>query len=68
VEASLVDARGKEWKAVRLWQESTVQQQEDVRMVVVEVNATTPELQGEVTVVLREAGPRGLSIPKVMIP
>lgn len=68
VEASLVDARGKEWKAVRLWQESTVQQQEDVRMVVVEVNATTHELQGEVTVVLREAGPRGLSIPKVMIP
>jgi len=68
VEAWLVDAKGKEWKAVRLWQESTVQQQEDVRMVVVEVNATTHELQGEVTVVLREAGPRGLSIPKVMIP
>jgi uncharacterized protein (TIGR02268 family) len=70
VEALLVDAKGKEWKAVRLWQDSTVQQQDpqgEVR-VVVEVNAKPDELQGEVTVFLREAGPRGLSIPKVMIP
>jgi len=70
VEASLVDARGKEWKAVRLWQDSSVQEQEQQRSVlmVVEVNAKPHELQGEVTVVLREAGPRVLSIPKVMIP
>ncbi|WP_309896779.1 DUF2381 family protein [Archangium sp.] len=70
VQASLVDAKGKEWKAVRLWLDPAFQQQEqkgEVHMVV-EVNAKPNELQGEVTVVLREAGPRGLSIPKVMIP
>jgi hypothetical protein len=35
---------------------------------VVEVNAEAEDLQGEVTVILREAGPRGLSIPKVTLP
>jgi uncharacterized protein (TIGR02268 family) len=66
-EALLMDAQGKEWKAVRLWQAVAIAPKAE-GLVVVEVNAEAKELQGEVTVILREAGPRGLSIPKVPIP
>jgi len=66
-EALLMDAKGKEWKAVRLWQAVAIAPEKE-GLVVVEVNADAKELQGEVTVILREEGPRGLSIPKVTLP
>jgi uncharacterized protein (TIGR02268 family) len=66
-EALLMDAKGKEWKVVSLWQAAPIAPGSE-GLVVVEVNAPPEELRGEVTVILREAGPRGISIAKVPIP
>lgn len=66
-EASLVDAKGKEWRAVRLWQAAPILPRES-RQVVVEVETSLGEPRGDVTVVLRGSGARGISIPGVTIP
>jgi uncharacterized protein (TIGR02268 family) len=67
-EALLMDAKGKEWKAVRLWQAAAIAPNGGEGLVVVEVNAQPEELRGEVTVIVREAGSRGISIPNVTFP
>jgi uncharacterized protein (TIGR02268 family) len=66
-EALLVDAKGKEWRAVRLWQAAPILPRES-RQVVVEVETSLGEPRGDVTVVLRGSGARGISIPGVTIP
>jgi uncharacterized protein (TIGR02268 family) len=65
--AALVDAKGKELQGMRLWQESAIPPKGS-RMVVVEVDATQNEPRGDVTLVLREDGPRSITIPRVTIP
>jgi uncharacterized protein (TIGR02268 family) len=65
--ASLVDARGKELHGMRLWQEAAIPPKGS-RMVVVEVDAKRGEPRGDVTLMLREDGPRSITIPGVAVP
>lgn len=65
--ASLVDARGKELRGMRLWQEGAIAPKES-RMVVVEVDAKPGEPQGDVTLMLREDGPRSIAISGIPVP
>ncbi|MFL5354314.1 DUF2381 family protein [Archangium sp.] len=65
--ASLVDAKGKELQSLKLWQEAPIPPKES-RMVVVEVNAQQDEPRGDVTLVLREDGPRSITLPGVTLP
>jgi uncharacterized protein (TIGR02268 family) len=65
--ASLVNAKGKELQGLRLWQEAPIPPKES-RMVVAEIDAKPTELQGDVTLVLREDGPRSITLTGVTLP
>jgi uncharacterized protein (TIGR02268 family) len=66
-DAALVDATGAKLPGIRLWQEGAIPPKER-RLVVVEADAGSGEPVGDITVVLREDGPRSISIPKVAVP
>ncbi|WP_257449524.1 DUF2381 family protein [Archangium lipolyticum] len=66
-DAALVDASGMKLKGIRLWQESAIPATES-RLVVVEADVGRKVPLGDITVVLRENGPRSISIPKVAVP
>jgi uncharacterized protein (TIGR02268 family) len=67
VAASLVDAKGNELKGMQIWLEGGVIPPKESRLVVLEVEAGQNP-QGDVTLVLRENGPRAITIPKVAVP
>ena len=66
--AKFVDAKGEEMGGIQLWQEGGPIPPHESRMVVVEADAPPGAPQGEVTLSLRDAGPRGITIPKVTFP
>jgi uncharacterized protein (TIGR02268 family) len=66
-EATLVDALGMRLRGIRLWQESAISPKES-RLLVVEADVDSGEPHGDITVMLREDGPRAISIPKVGVP
>lgn len=65
--AALMDARGKELPGMRLWQESAIAPK-DFRMIVVEVDAKQDEPLGDLTLVLREDGPRSITLQGIAVP
>jgi len=68
VAASLVDAKGNALKGIQLWLEGGSIPPRNSRLVVVEADAGPEEAQGGVTLSIREAGPRGITLAKVMLP
>jgi hypothetical protein len=66
--ATLVDAEGNVLMGTRLWMEGGPIPPRESRRVVVEVDAKPGEHQGEVTLMLREDGPRSITIPGVALP
>jgi uncharacterized protein (TIGR02268 family) len=66
--ATLVDAEGKALTGIRLWLEGGSIPPAEVRRLVVEVDAKLGAPQGEVTLMLREDGPRSITIRGVAIP
>ena len=65
---SLVDAKGNSLTGIHLWQDGAFIAPHDTRLVVVEADSSTELAQGEVTLSLREAGPRGVTLAKVALP
>jgi uncharacterized protein (TIGR02268 family) len=68
VTATLVDSKGIPLKGIQLWQDGEFIAPGKTRLVVVEADAGPGEAHGEVTLTLREDGPRGITIPKVALP
>jgi uncharacterized protein (TIGR02268 family) len=66
--ATLVDAKGKALTGIRLWLEGGSIPPRESRRVVVEADAKPGTPQGEVTLMLREDGPRSITIPRVAVP
>ncbi|MFL5351907.1 DUF2381 family protein [Archangium sp.] len=66
--ATLVDAQGEALTGIRLWLEGGSIPPHESRRVVVEADAKPGEHQGEVTLMLREDGPRSITIPGVALP
>jgi uncharacterized protein (TIGR02268 family) len=67
VGASLVTAKGEKMDGVRLYQPEAIPPNGE-RSVFVEVPAAQGEPQGQVTLILWEAGPRTISLPNVTLP
>jgi uncharacterized protein (TIGR02268 family) len=65
--ASLVDSHGEEMKGVQLRQEEVIGPSQ-TKPVIVEVDATTEQARGELTLKLWDAGGRSITIPKVAFP
>jgi uncharacterized protein (TIGR02268 family) len=66
--ATLVDAKGEALTGIRLWLEGDSIPPGASRRVVVEADAKPGEHEGEVTLMLREDGPRSITIPGVALP
>lgn len=66
-DAALVDSTGMKLRGIRLWQESAIPPKES-RLLVVEADVEKTEPHGDITVMLREDGPRSISIPTVGVP
>jgi uncharacterized protein (TIGR02268 family) len=67
-DASLVNARDEALTGVRFWQRNGPIPPHESGLVVVEVEATPDQPLTEVTLRLREDGPRSISIPRVVFP
>ncbi len=65
---SLVDAKGNSATGIQFWQDGAFIAPHDTRLVVVEADEGPETTQGEVTLSLREAGPRGVTLAKVVVP
>jgi hypothetical protein len=65
--ASLLDATGKELTGLKLWQKDPIAPH-DRGLIIVETPAERQDLQGELTLVLRDDGGRVLHIPQVTFP
>ncbi|HYO59853.1 DUF2381 family protein [Archangium sp.] len=65
--ASLVDAEGEEMKGMKFRQEEVIPPNER-KPVVVEVDATNKQAQGELTLKLWDAGGRSITLPRVTFP
>jgi len=65
--ASLLDATGKELKGMKLWQKEPIPPHRS-GLVIVETPAERQDLQGELTLVLRDDGERVLRISRVTFP
>jgi uncharacterized protein (TIGR02268 family) len=64
--ASLVDAQGNSFEGIEFWQDGGAIPPHEIRLIVVE--ATARKVQGKVTLVLRDAGSRAITIPEVALP
>jgi len=65
---SLVDAKGNSLTGIQFWQDGAFIAPLDTRLVVVEADVVSETELGEVTLSLREAGPRGVTLAKVAVP
>jgi len=65
---SLVDAQGNSLTGIQFWQDGAFIAPQDSRLVVVEADIGSETELGEVTLSLREAGPRGVTLAKVAVP
>lgn len=65
---SLVDAKGNSLTGIQFWQDGAFIAPHDTRLVVVEADVVSETELGEVTLSLREAGPRGVTLAKVAVP
>lgn len=66
--ATLEDARGTELTGITLWLEGGSIPPGESRLLVVEADTKDGAPQGELTLVLREDGPRSITIPGVALP
>lgn len=66
--ATLLDARGREFPGVTLWLEGGSIPPGELRLLVVEADAEAEAPRGELTLMLREDGPRSITIPGVAVP
>ncbi len=65
---SLVDAKGNSLTGIQFWQDGAFIAPHESRLVVVEADVESETELGEVTLSLREAGPRGVTLTKVAVP
>ncbi len=65
---SLVEAKGNSLTGIQFWQDGAFIAPQDSRLVVVEADVGSETELGEVTLSLREAGPRGVTLAKVAVP